>query len=179
MQLCDLLLRKLPFFISSGHIEVQERASSAFMLIQMLRQEFGDAVNTVETTNDILSGIETNMETEIESVVHISIVAIEIVQEMTLLFMGDLNPVAPKAQRKVQIPDGLDLDEWINVPPEDSSSSSEEEQTDLFVSHARGGGGDGDIGRRHKVVELTAEELDKVNIYLYFLIININFIFFV
>lgn len=27
-----------------------------------------------------------------------------------------MNPVAPKAQKKVPVPEGLDLDAWINAP---------------------------------------------------------------
>lgn len=46
------------------------------------------------------------------------------------LFSGDLNPVAPKAQRKVPVPEGLDLDAWINPPPSDSSDDSDNEDLD-------------------------------------------------
>ncbi|CAF0737741.1 unnamed protein product [Brachionus calyciflorus] len=48
--------------------------------------------------------------------------------ELWSLFEGELNPVAPKAQRKVPVPEGLDLDAWINDPP------SDEEQNDLTSS---------------------------------------------
>ncbi len=37
--------------------------------------------------------------------------------ELCSLFAGELNPVAAKAQRKVPVPEGLDLDAWINEPP--------------------------------------------------------------
>ena len=47
----------------------------------------------------------------------------EVVEDFRVLFAEDLNPVAPRAQRKVPVPKGLDLDEWINAPP----SSSEED----------------------------------------------------
>ncbi|BHF78590.1 AP-3 complex subunit delta-1 [Sparganum proliferum] len=40
-----------------------------------------------------------------------------LVAELCLLFAGELNPVAAKAQRKVPVPEGLDLDAWINEPP--------------------------------------------------------------
>lgn len=33
-----------------------------------------------------------------------------------LFFIYELNPVAPKAQKKVPVPEGLDLDAWINAP---------------------------------------------------------------
>ncbi|KOX72703.1 AP-3 complex subunit delta-1 [Melipona quadrifasciata] len=38
-------------------------------------------------------------------------------EELMEAFEGELNPVAPKAQRKVPIPEDLDLDSWINDPP--------------------------------------------------------------
>lgn len=41
----------------------------------------------------------------------------ELGREIASLFDEPLNPVAPKAQKKVPIPEGLDLDEWINEPP--------------------------------------------------------------
>jgi AP-3 complex subunit delta-1 len=47
--------------------------------------------------------------------------------ELAALFEGELNPVAAKAQRKVPIPEGLDLDAWINEP---STSDLEEEEGD-------------------------------------------------
>lgn len=171
-QLCDLMQSKLPSFISSGHIEVQERASSASMLVQMLRQEFVETAAATPMTDDILQGIDVNAGgpandgADIRS--EISLVAIEIVQEMALLFAGDLNPVAPKAQRKVPVPDGLDLDAWINEPPPmDGSSSSDDEPADLFVSayQRRHGGGvvdDSTDKRRTKTKELTDEERAKV-----------------
>ncbi|XP_075921928.1 AP-3 complex subunit delta-1-like isoform X2 [Petromyzon marinus] len=51
---------------------------------------------------------------------------VAVVAEVATLFSGELNPVAPKAQKKVPIPDGLDLDSWINEP----SSGSEEDEED-------------------------------------------------
>lgn len=157
--LCNLLLAKLPTFISSGHIEVQERASSAFVLIQMLRDQLAPPADGAQ--NNILADIEmTDVAVPVEKSNEIPIEVIEIVQEMALLFAGDLNPVAPKAQRKVQIPDGLDLDEWINPPPADSSSSSEDEQTDLFVGKDERAAAEG-----HRAVEMSKEEIHKVSFY--------------
>ncbi|XP_030564683.1 AP-3 complex subunit delta [Drosophila novamexicana] len=148
VRLCDHVLEKLQHFNGSSDIEVQERANSACMLIEMLRKQLTAAVGDDEeaTTGSIPS------------------MAIEIVQEMALLFAGDLIPVAPKAQRKVPLPDGLDLDEWINAPPpEDASSfSSEHDKDELFVSSAHDGTGVGhtDVKRR-KSLELTPEQLER------------------
>lgn len=144
---------------------MQERASSGFVLIQMLRNELDPTQRQLPSTvEDNLLGIEPSHAEQTVTVSDISIGAIEIVQEMALLFAGDLNPVAPKAQRKVQIPDGLDLDEWINAPPEDSSSDSNDEQTDLFVSASDRGNGEASGHRRRTTVEPTAEELQIVGV---------------
>jgi AP-3 complex subunit delta-1 len=51
-----------------------------------------------------------------------------------VFFSSELNPVAPKAQKKVPIPDGLDLDAWINEPP--SESEGEEVPSEVFVTSA-------------------------------------------
>lgn len=159
VSLCNLLLKKLPNFISSGHIEVQERASSAFVLIQMLKEQFpsSDAIDVdsllVETEQ---LDNQNNLEEIDSDATSIPIGAIEIVQEMAVLFAGDLNPVAPKAQRKVPVPDGLDLDAWINPPPAESSESSDEEQTDLFIAN------DTEEQERQHKTDITPEEIEQV-----------------
>lgn len=156
VSLCNLLLKRLPVFISSGHIEVQERASSAFVLVQMLREQFPSNDPEVADADSMLvmtDKPEIVDEPEAES---IPISAIEIVQEMAVLFAGDLNPVAPKAQKKVPIPDGLDLDAWINPPPAESSDSSDEEQTELFIAN------DEHEQKRPKKSDLTPEEMEQV-----------------
>lgn len=50
-------------------------------------------------------------------------------EEVSSLFRGELNPVAAKAQKKVQVPEGLDLDKWINDPPSESSEEEPEMDT--------------------------------------------------
>lgn len=143
------MLEKLQHFNGSSDIEVQERANSACMLIEMLHKQLTIPAEDTATT--------------------IPPLAIEIVQEMALLFAGELIPVAPKAQRKVPLPDGLDLDEWINAPPQEdaSSSSSEHDKDELFVSathgmEADGGAGHGQAGgKRRPSLELTPEQLER------------------
>eukprot|EP00794_Sanderia_malayensis_P007827 gene7827-8676_t len=49
-----------------------------------------------------------------------------------VLFKEELVPVAPKAQKKVPVPDGLDLDKWINEEPSDTSDNDEIEQAPFF-----------------------------------------------
>ncbi|KAK5823318.1 adaptin N terminal region-domain-containing protein [Linnemannia elongata] len=45
-----------------------------------------------------------------------------------LFFNQELNPVAPKAQKKVPVPEGLDLESWIHEPvPEQEPESSDDD----------------------------------------------------
>lgn len=185
VRLCDHVLAKLQEFSSSNDIEVQERANSACVLIEMLRAQFEkthppskmntnhnhiNIINTTTTTTkDIISGLETvpddcvdsnNLSKKQTVIPVIPTLAIEIVQEMALLFAGELIPVAPKAQRKVPLPDMLDLDEWINAPSEkDSSSSSDEEKEELFAAITKNHDPEGI--KRSKSDDLTPEQLEK------------------
>lgn len=52
-------------------------------------------------------------------------------EEFQKLYDGELNPVAPKAQRKVPVPEGLDLDSWIGDEWVSSGSESEDEDSDV------------------------------------------------
>uniref|UniRef100_A0A673W9A2 AP-3 complex subunit delta-1 n=1 Tax=Salmo trutta TaxID=8032 RepID=A0A673W9A2_SALTR len=93
----QLLIDRLPVFVQSDNLEVQERASCILQLvkyIQKLQQK-----------------------------------DVEVAEEVTALFAGELNPVAPKAQKKVPVPEGLDLDVWINEPPSGSESEDEGRKT--------------------------------------------------
>ncbi|XP_071005356.1 AP-3 complex subunit delta-1-like isoform X1 [Oncorhynchus clarkii lewisi] len=93
----QLLIDRLPVFVQSDNLEVQERASCILQLvkyIQKLQQK-----------------------------------DVEVAEEVTALFAGELNPVAPKAQKKVPVPEGLDLDAWINEPLSGSESEDEGRKT--------------------------------------------------
>lgn len=59
-------------------MEVQDRASSATHLVDIILEQIDDGHTEVAT----------------------------IAADVASLFAGELNPVAPKAQRKVQIPEG-------------------------------------------------------------------------
>ncbi|XP_013112393.1 AP-3 complex subunit delta isoform X1 [Stomoxys calcitrans] len=157
VRLCNQVLEKLQEFNSSDDIEVQERANSACILIDMLRAQFDEANN--ETCNQHADFIGTDDHPiAMPRSSTIPTLAIEIVQEMALLFAGDLIPVAPKAQRKVPLPDGLDLDEWINPPPEDDSDeSSHDDKEELFVSASA----QLDEGKRRPSEELTPEQIER------------------
>lgn len=150
---------KLQEFNSSDDIEVQERANSACILIEMLRAQFNDPEDN-SCNHDVDFIGSDDPVPSLKTSAAIPTLAIEIVQEMALLFAGDLIPVAPKAQRKVPLPDGLDLDEWINPPPEeDSDESSQDEKEELFVSASAQL--DEGAGKRRLSEELTPEQIER------------------
>ncbi|XP_061389393.1 AP-3 complex subunit delta [Musca vetustissima] len=167
VRLCNHVLEKLQDFNSSDDIEVQERANSACILIEMLKAQFNDQDDAYNHQHhhqvDFIGSDETGVvETTQRRISTIPTLAIEIVQEMALLFAGDLIPVAPKAQRKVPLPDGLDLDEWINPPPEDDTDeSSHDEKEELFVSSSAQLDEGGSGGKRRPSEELTPEQIER------------------
>merc|ERR1712228_654589 len=83
-------------------------------------------------------------------------------EEMAQLFHGELKPVAPKAQKKVPIPDGLDLETWINEPPpaeveEDIVQNGIFDHNEIkrIVTGSKG------LSEETKVIEPTEEELSE------------------
>ncbi|XP_075527426.1 adaptor-related protein complex 3, delta 1 subunit-like garnet isoform X2 [Dermacentor variabilis] len=122
----QLLSERLPLFVQSGHLEVQERACCALNLVKQVSKMHARG----ERVGD----------------------------ELQALFAGELNPVAPKAQKKVPLPEGLDLDQWINDPPSESSSE-EENTTEIFIKSERS------AAMSHfaeKKYEPTKEELENM-----------------
>ncbi|KAG8038163.1 hypothetical protein G9C98_006488 [Cotesia typhae] len=79
-----------------------------------------------------------------------------LISELAATFEGELNPVAPKAQKKVPIPEGLDLDTWINDPPSETSDEEDLDMNDIFVKSEKS-----EYGARKVSVEPTAEELQR------------------
>lgn len=69
------MIDRLPVFVSSGDLEVQERACSALELVKLVKHSLEKG-------------------------------ELEIIDSVAALFAGEMNPVAPKAQKKVQVPQG-------------------------------------------------------------------------
>ncbi|CAL1684950.1 unnamed protein product [Lasius platythorax] len=78
-------------------------------------------------------------------------------QELMVAFEGELNPVAPKAQRKVPIPEDLDLDSWINDPPSESSDSEDLDMNDIFIKAEKSN----DSYSKRELNEPSLEELER------------------
>lgn len=159
----ELMEQQLQNFVSNGDIEVQERASATLVIVQTIKSLLHNGGDATVTNQDLLNDLNDkengNSNTEVCTLPGS---LLDLIAELKLLFDGELLPVAPKAQRKVQLPDGLNLDEWINGPPSESSSEGEEESKGdgLFVSSERGNGSD--KGSRKDSFEPTPEEMEKI-----------------
>ncbi|VDI68190.1 AP-3 complex subunit delta [Mytilus galloprovincialis] len=88
-EVTQMMLEKLPMFVQSSDLEVQERACCILQLVKYV-------VKLMDKDT-------------------------KVGEEVVALFSGALNPVAERAQKKVPVPEGLDLDKWINRPPAESS----------------------------------------------------------
>uniref|UniRef100_A0A8C6ZRH9 AP-3 complex subunit delta-1 n=1 Tax=Nothoprocta perdicaria TaxID=30464 RepID=A0A8C6ZRH9_NOTPE len=120
-EITQLMIERLPQFVQSADLEVQERASCILQLIKYIQK--------------------------------LQIKEVPVAEEVIALFAGELNPVAPKAQKKVPVPEGLDLDAWINEPPSDSESEDEKPKTIFHDEEQR--------HSRQKQPEIDEEELAR------------------
>lgn len=180
-RITDNLYQKLPDYISSGDIEVQERACSAQVIMELIKTTIGDiTVIPVAKQDNLLDEVQDEVEQNGTETPMMPQELSELLEELKSLFEGDLMPVAQKAQRKVQLPDGLDLEEWINGPPSESEDSSDEESKNdgLFVNTVAGNENEAGSSRKDSF-EVTPEEMEKVMVDLveYLLLtLNISFI---
>nr|XP_056700594.1 AP-3 complex subunit delta-1 [Euleptes europaea] len=117
----QMMVERLPQFVQSADLEVQERASCILQLMKYIHK--------------------------------LQLKEVPVAEEVTALFAGELNPVAPKAQKKVPVPEGLDLDAWINEAPSDSESEDEKPRTIFHDEEQR--------HSRHRQPEMDEEELAR------------------
>jgi hypothetical protein len=102
----NMLTQSLTVFTHSVHLEVQERACFALEILKLY-----STLRASSSNEDIAA-------------------------ELAVLFDGTLNPVAKGAQRKVTVPEGVDLDSQINPPDEEEENPFEEEDDDIIKHHS-------------------------------------------
>ncbi|XP_077188127.1 AP-3 complex subunit delta-1 isoform X2 [Paroedura picta] len=117
----QMMIDRLPQFVQSADLEVQERASCILHLMKYIHK--------------------------------LQLKEVPVAEEVIALFAGELNPVAPKAQKKVPVPEGLDLDAWINEAPSDSESEDEKPRTIFHDEEQK--------HSRHRQPEIDEEELAR------------------
>ncbi|CAG8666709.1 14615_t:CDS:10 [Cetraspora pellucida] len=133
LRFTEMIKDKISMFCSSTDLEVQERAYNAREIFSIIHQHLTMTPdNSFDVKNDIYTS--TNKPPDVISELY------------PLCFYYELNPVAPKAQKKVPVPEGLDLDAWINEPlPESENNESEEEEESYGYGYTQKFGGSGDL----------------------------------
>lgn len=82
IELSDKIIEKLLESVKSGELEVQERASTTLILVRIVKGIFTGALNDERDNED------------------------NVAEDLRGLYQGEINPLAPKAQKKVPIPEG-------------------------------------------------------------------------
>ncbi|KAF8936356.1 AP-3 complex subunit delta [Dissophora ornata] len=101
-------------FSRSPDLEVQERASNVSIILDIIAEHAPR--NQLKIENSISFAPTMPKPPSILGSLY------------PLFFNQELNPVAPKAQKKVPVPEGLDLDSWIHEPiPEPEPESSDDD----------------------------------------------------
>ncbi|KAG9286104.1 hypothetical protein G9A89_022781 [Geosiphon pyriformis] len=162
-----LVKDNIPMFCSCTDLEVQERAYNVREIFTVIYKD--------------ITTLDTNGAPQDDKIFASTLKPPKIVTELPPLFFSyELNPVAPKAQKKVPLPDGLDLDTWIHEPIPDPQCSDNErgEEPEESYGHGYGQkiGGSGDLvfssgngttfGRRRKSLrrqKYGSDESDEVN----------------
>ncbi|KAK6340788.1 AP-3 complex subunit delta [Orbilia brochopaga] len=108
--LTSRVIEFLELLSSSPHLEVQERAVGFLEIFRLGKEAIAE-----QPANGIRSGDTDENDDEDNGVQVVYDPPLILTQAIPSLFHGfELNPVAPRAQRKVPIPDGLDLEAPIN-----------------------------------------------------------------
>lgn len=114
LNICEQLKEKLNDGIKSGELEVQERASTTLIILDIVKESIDQSKSCCcfvlisyllfvyeekqEQSQKIMEGDDIT-KPPIDKTSSIA-------SELLALFGGELNPVAPKAQKKVPIPEG-------------------------------------------------------------------------
>ncbi|KAJ3029605.1 AP-3 complex subunit delta-1 [Rhizophlyctis rosea] len=141
----QLVIDGLQRFVTSPDLEVQERACMASEILTLI---------PLSPASSSSIGPDAYQSLDAESGKEDQFTVPPIIAELSTLFNGELNPVAPKAQKKVPVPEGLNLDAWIHEP---EPEVVQEEEADEDYGEFGGGSGYGNEGKRREYVEDPAD----------------------
>lgn len=97
----QLMIDRLPLFVQSANLEVQERVR--------WRRKFFPSAHQINNCDLHCLTLWPQASCILQLVKYIQKLQqkdVEVAEEVTALFAGELNPVAPKAQKKVPVPEG-------------------------------------------------------------------------
>ncbi|GAW04764.1 Adaptor protein complex AP-3 delta subunit [Lentinula edodes] len=150
----QMVIERVGPFVSSSHIEVQERAANTLQLFNFILADL-NSYRPRSTGNpfDESSSSYANSDVISEPRFPKSLFIIQ-----PLFSSYELNPVAQHAQESVPIPEGLDLDAWIVPPPADPLSLSEPGEKKAKKKIKKEKGKDGVSGSGNKGKKKQREE---------------------
>lgn len=98
----QLMIDRLPVFVQSANLEVQERVRWIFFFWRS---------SPVPPLSSRLFPFSTSFQAScilqlVKYIQKLQQKDVEVAEEVSALFAGELNPVAPKAQKKVPVPEG-------------------------------------------------------------------------
>ncbi|KAK3755607.1 hypothetical protein QZH41_017603, partial [Actinostola sp. cb2023] len=152
------MVDNLPMFVQSADLEVQERVGCIISFIHLFVCSFIQSIQSSLTGIVVLFSVIPGkfILQMIKYVLKLQAKGVKCGEEVCALFVGEMNPVAVKAQKKVPLPEGLDLDKWINEPL-DESSAEEDNEEDMFA-----GMNDSNVNMAAHFPELSEEEIDNI-----------------
>lgn len=121
----DSIMEQIEEFVSSPHIEVQERAANILQLFTFIKRDLANHRPKSDFVADTSSAPLTVFDAPLISSPSFP-KSLYLVHPLCSAY--ELNPVASAAQTSVPIPDGLDLDAWIvpsmqvHLPDEDEGA---------------------------------------------------------
>lgn len=141
---CGEVEQLLTPFLNNQHLEIQERATSLLQIISIFtsrkeegKQENDTFMDCVETLSEPVEQADKPEEDKIDF--------------ESIFYAYALNPVAAKAQRKVPIPPGLDLDlEFVNDGSDDEDDGEDDHDHGIHLFQEE---------------QVSSDEVDEVQIH--------------
>ncbi|KIJ66444.1 hypothetical protein HYDPIDRAFT_87029 [Hydnomerulius pinastri MD-312] len=128
----ETMIEQMEEFVSSPHIEVQERAANILQLFIFIKRDL--AAHRSRGENGFADSSSSLFDPVAEPSFPKSLYLIH-----PLFSSYELNPVASAAQASVPVPDGLDLDAWIVPSMQDSLVDDDDEAGERKVKKSKKG----------------------------------------
>ncbi|KAJ3283140.1 AP-3 complex subunit delta-1 [Borealophlyctis nickersoniae] len=135
-----MVLEGLERFTTSSDLEVQERASSAVEILKLIPARAETIVGEAQLVVPSAEGYQEINGGPVSEEKGSPFDLPAVVTELPCLFVGELNPVAAKAQKKVPVPEGLDLDKWIHEPEAEPVEEEDDDFADMDHRFSNGEG---------------------------------------
>lgn len=139
-ELASNVCERLQPFVVSPHVEVQERACLTRELLKTLGIKFNapPPATPIRATSDMdlmaLSSLPSDgpaTPLSVDSIAPLEADIRTISAVLVSLFEEELRPVNPRAQKRVPVPEGLDLDAWIN--PAESKQKEDKKESLMYT----------------------------------------------